>query len=116
MSADTFTAQHVSWTDVEAQTPANGIERRIVHGRQLMACRYAFAPHTVTPVHRHPHEQISMILEGRARFTVEGREVIASPGDVLHFPSNVEHGATMLDEPVVIVDVFTPLREDFLRV
>ncbi len=41
-------------------------------------------------------------------------ERIASPGDVLHFPSNCVHGATMMDEEVVLIDIFTPLREDFL--
>jgi hypothetical protein len=35
---------------------------------------------------------------------------------VLHFPSNILHGATMLDEEVVLVDIFTPIREDFLPV
>ena len=39
---------------------------------------------------------------------------IAVAGDVLHFPSNIQHGATMLEEEVVLVDIFTPLREDFL--
>ena len=55
-------------------------------------------------------------LEGNvdaARF-VEGEERICSPGDVLHFPSNCLHGATMMEEEVVLIDVFTPLREDFL--
>jgi quercetin dioxygenase-like cupin family protein len=49
------------------------------------------------------------------RFTIEGEERVAGPGEVLHFPSNVQHGATMLDEDVILVDIFTPVREDFLR-
>jgi quercetin dioxygenase-like cupin family protein len=39
---------------------------------------------------------------------------MASAGDVLVFPSGIEHGATMLEEPVVLVDIFSPPREDFL--
>ena len=38
----------------------------------------------------------------------------AGPGRVLHFPSGVWHGATMLDEEVILLDIFTPIREDFL--
>jgi quercetin dioxygenase-like cupin family protein len=49
------------------------------------------------------------------RFFIEGKEQIASAGDVLHFPSNCWHGATMMDEEVVLIDIFSPLREDFLR-
>jgi quercetin dioxygenase-like cupin family protein len=65
-------------------------------------------------VHSHPHEQITIVESGRVRFTVAGVDRIASAGDVLVFPSGVEHGATMLDEPVVLVDIFSPIREDFL--
>ena len=48
-------------------------------------------------------------------FFIEGKEQIASAGDVLHFPSNCWHGATMMDEEVVLIDIFSPLREDFLN-
>jgi len=68
-----------------------------------------------TAVHRHPHEQMTLVERGRVRFFIEGEERIVKPGDVLHFPSNVEHGATMMDEEVVLLDVFTPIREDFLK-
>jgi quercetin dioxygenase-like cupin family protein len=55
-----------------------------------------------------------MVERGRVRFFIEGEPRIATAGDVLHFPSNVEHGATMLDEEVVLIDIFSPVREDFL--
>jgi quercetin dioxygenase-like cupin family protein len=106
--------QLVAWETVPVERLAEGIERRLVVGQQLMACRLRFAPHVVTPIHRHPHEQMTLVLEGRVQFAIEGEDRIAEAGDVLHFASNVEHGATMLDEEVVLVDIFTPLREDFL--
>ena len=80
-----------------------------------MACRLHFAPHVVTPIHRHPHEQMTLVLQGRVLFTIEGSQRVVVAGEVLHFPANVEHGATMLDEEVVLVDIFTPVREDFIR-
>jgi len=115
MNEPNLAAQHVAWNVVPVHHPAAGIERQIVAGQQLMACRLRFAPHVVTAIHRHPHEQMTLVLQGRARFTIEGEERLAVAGDVLHFPSGVEHGATILDEEVVLVDLFTPLREDFLR-
>jgi len=57
-----------------------------------------------------------MVVAGKVKFTVDGLAVIAAPGDVLHFPSNNRHGATMLDEEVVLIDIFSPIREDFLHV
>jgi quercetin dioxygenase-like cupin family protein len=57
---------------------------------------------------------MSIVVQGRVRFFIEGQERICSPGDVLHFPSGCWHGATMMDEEVVLIDIFTPIREDFL--
>ena len=93
---------------------AEGIERQMIWGEHLMVCRLQFAPRVVTAVHSHPHEQITLVERGSVRFTVDGQERIASAGDVLHFPPHVQHGATMLDDQVVLVDIFYPLRQDFL--
>jgi len=107
-------AQHLNWSTIPVEYPSEGIERQMVVGEQMMICRFRFAPFLVTPEHTHPHEQMSLVISGRVRFFVEGKERNASPGDVLHFPPNCLHGATMMDEEVVLIDIFTPLREDFL--
>ena len=93
----------------------NGIERQMIVGEHMMICRLRFAPHTVTEPHDHPHEQITIVEQGRVLFIVNDEERIAEAGDVLHFPSSSWHGATMLDEEVVLLDIFTPLREDLLN-
>lgn len=108
-------AQHLNWESIPVERPAEGIERQMVVGENVMICRFRFAPLLVTPEHSHPHEQMSIVERGRVRFFVEGEERIASPGDVLHFPPHCWHGATMMDEEVVLIDIFTPLREDFLN-
>jgi quercetin dioxygenase-like cupin family protein len=79
-----------------------------------MVCRLRLEPRVVTPVHSHPHEQITLVERGHVTFTIDGQARTASAGDVLHFPSNCRHGATMLDEEVVLIDIFSPVREDFL--
>ena len=106
--------QHVAWDAVPVESVAPGIDRRMIVGERLMICRLRFDPFVVTPVHSHPHEQMTIVERGRVRFFVEGEERIVEAGEVLHFPSNVRHGATMMDEEVVLVDIFTPIREDFL--
>ncbi|HEX7312559.1 MAG TPA: cupin domain-containing protein [Pyrinomonadaceae bacterium] len=108
-------AQHVNWTLVPIERPAEGIERQMVVGERMMICRFRFAPYLVTPEHSHPHEQMSLVVSGKVRFFIEGEERIAVPGDVLHFPSDCWHGATMMDEEVVLIDIFSPVREDFLN-
>jgi quercetin dioxygenase-like cupin family protein len=113
-AATTFAAQHLNWSTIPVEKPGEGIERQMVVGQNLMICRFRFTPFLETPQHRHPHEQMSIVVSGRVRFFIEGEERICSPGDVLQFPSNCLHGATMMDEEVILIDVFSPLREDFL--
>lgn len=108
-------AQHLNWSNIPVEHPFTGIERQMFVGNQIMICRFRFAPFLVTPQHDHPHEQMTIVEQGKVRFFIEGKEQIACAGDVLHFPSNCWHGATMMDEEVVLLDIFTPLREDFLN-
>jgi len=109
------TNHHNDWGNVPVEKISAGIERQMVVGDQLMICRLRFAPHTVTEPHNHPHEQMTLVERGRVRFIIGDEERVAQAGDVLHFPSGCWHGATMLDEEVVLIDIFTPLREDFLN-
>ena len=114
-SAPAAVAQHVNWDGVPVERPSEGIERQMVVGQNLMLCRFRFAPFLVTPEHSHPHEQMSIVVAGKVRFFVEGEERIAVPGDVLQFPADCWHGATMMEEEVVLIDIFSPVREDFLN-
>jgi quercetin dioxygenase-like cupin family protein len=107
-------SQYRDWSAIPIEQIGEGIERQMIWGERVMVCRLRLAPRVVTAVHSHPHEQITVVERGRVRFTVNGTERIVSAGDVLHFPSGVPHGATMLDEEVILVDIFSPVREDFL--
>ena len=107
-------AQHLNWATVPVENLSEGIARQMIVGEQLMICRLQFAPHIVTPVHAHPHEQMTIVERGRVLFVVGDEERVVQAGDILHFPSGCRHGATMLEEEVVLIDIFTPLREDFL--
>ena len=102
------------WTKVPAEQTAPGIMRQMVVGQNVMLVRFTFDPFLVTDEHTHPHEQMTLVMKGRVKFIIEGEPVIAIAGDVLHFPANNRHGATMLDEEVVLIDIFSPIREDFL--
>ena len=107
--------RHLDWSTIPVEQTAAGIERQMLVGKNMMICRFRFAPFLVTPEHEHPHEQMTIVESGRVRFFIDGQERIASEGDILHFPPNCWHGATMMDQEVVLIDIFSPLREDFLN-
>jgi quercetin dioxygenase-like cupin family protein len=104
----------MNWNEIPIERLSEGVERQMVWGDRVMVCRLTLAPRTVTPVHSHAHEQITIVERGRALFTVSGAQRVTSAGDVLLFPSGCEHGATMLDDEVVLIDIFSPVREEFL--
>ena len=108
-------AQYLNWSKIPVEHPAAGIERQMIIGERIMICRFRFEPFLATPEHDHPHEQMTIVERGRVRFFIEGKEQIASAGDVLHFPPHCWHGATMMDEEVVLIDIFSPVRDDFLN-
>jgi quercetin dioxygenase-like cupin family protein len=103
-----------NWAASPVERIADGISRQMIAGVRMMICRLSFAPGVVTAVHSHPHEQMTLVERGRVRFQAGGQDRLAGPGDVLLFPSGLEHGATILDEPAVLIDIFSPPREDFL--
>ena len=112
--AEKIEALVTHWDSIPSERISEGIDRQMVIGDNIMICRLRFDPHVVTPAHRHPHEQMTLVMKGKVRFTLDAEERVVSAGDVLHFPSNHWHGATMLDEEVVLIDIFSPIREDFL--
>ena len=91
-----------------------GVSRRVLaHTEQLMVVEVHFEEGGVGSVHTHPHCQNTYVLSGRFRFTVDGEPVEVGPGDTLAFPSGVPHGTVCLEKGVLL-DMFAPMREDFL--
>lgn len=97
----------------------NGLETRILtgwRGENMMMVLNATLPGHTVPLHSHPHEQIGMVYAGRARLRIGDEERIVRKGDFYCIPSNIPHSDTCLgDEPFVMLDIFSPAREDFIK-
>ena len=104
-----------NWTTIPKEEIAPGVLRQMIYGAALMICRLTFAPNTVTAAHDHVHEQMTIVEKGSVKFVLGSEEQVFGPGDVLLFPSGFWHGATMLDGEVILIDIFSPIREDFLK-
>jgi len=88
------------------------IRGHYAHGERTTIGEVFLQPNTVVPMHTHPHEQLTYILEGRFQFTVGDQNTVLEPGMVAFIPGNVPHGGTTLTACRVI-DVFSPVREDY---
>ena len=81
------------------------LERTTVGEVHLMA-------DTDVPMHQHPHEQVTYLLEGRFEFTVGDKTTILEAGMAALIPVGVMHGGRTLTA-CRVVDVFSPVREDY---
>lgn len=70
-------------------------------------------PGAVVPRHRHPHEQLGLILGGSITLTVEEADHVLREMDAYRLPGDVEHGAAAGPEGALVLDVFQPVREDY---
>jgi quercetin dioxygenase-like cupin family protein len=71
-------------------------------------------PGAVVEEHAHPHEQVGMVLRGKAIFIIGGEQKTLQPGDLYRIPGHVRHKVIALDQPVQALDIFCPIREEYL--
>jgi len=101
--------------DVTPIPLGGGTERRILaYDDSLMAVEVAFEKGAEGAPHSHPHTQLSYVLSGSFRYSVEGEDAILNPGDSIVVPGGLVHGTVCLEKGVLL-DVFTPKRGDFLK-
>lgn len=107
-------ANVVYHSDANLKDTGGGVSRRVLaYTKDLMIVEVIFETGGVGTMHTHPHCQNSYVKSGRFRFTIDGENVEVGPGDSLALPSNVPHGTLCL-EAGTLLDVFTPMREDFV--
>lgn len=104
-----------------AATPdpiGEGRTRYLVHTDDLMVVVIDFEDGPTAqpdPPHSHPHQQITYVAEGELLFFIDGEPHALGPGDLITVPSNAPHTIQLLSDRVRLVDTFSPIREDFLK-
>lgn len=107
-------ARWVPHDDVLAQPASPGVVRRVLaYSDDLMCVENTFEKGAVGSLHSHPHTQITYVVEGVFSFTIDGETRVVRRGDTLLKENGVVHGCTCL-EAGVLLDVFTPMRQDFV--
>lgn len=96
------------------QDLGGGVKRTVLSfNEKIMSVEVRFEKGAIGSEHTHPHTQMSYVLSGKFEYSVEGESVIMNPGDSIVVPSGLVHGTVCL-EAGALLDVFTPMREDFI--
>jgi len=92
-----------------------GVRRRLITaGERAMAVRVELDKGASLPSHSHPHEQIGFVVSGVLRLNIAGETMLLRAGDGYAVPGDVIHSVEEAMEPSVVVDVFSPLRREYL--
>ncbi|MBM7035077.1 pectin degradation protein [Vibrio sp. qd031] len=106
-----FIADDVEWIDL-----GEGLHRKIVaYTDDLMAVLVKFDKGAIGAPHSHEiHDQIGYVAEGSFEAEIDGVKKVLKKGDAYFAAKNVMHGAVALEQDSVLVDIFNPVRQDFL--
>ena len=102
------------WGDEPVEQLSPTIGRQLIYTERMTFARVLLARGALVPRHQHESEQIATVLEGRLRFVVGDEERIVSAGESVPLAANVPHEVEALEDSVVL-DVFSPAREDWRR-
>ena len=111
MALDIFVeGSSVVWEDL-----GGGIQRKVLgYDKAIMMTLVKFKKGSVGKLHKHVHMQVTLIQSGSFEVMIGSEKKVLHTGDGFLIPSGVEHGVVALDDGI-LVDVFTPMREDFVR-
>lgn len=104
----------VTGSEVEGQPAGAGVTRKVLaYCKEMMCVENHFETNAIGPVHTHPHTQITYVAQGVFDFTIGDETRRVRRGDSLQKQDGVPHGCVCVEEGI-LVDFFTPMREDFV--
>lgn len=100
-------------SEVASRELLDGAVARFVHGDTMTVAYWTFESGVPLPEHAHPHEQVTNVIEGVFDLTIHGETTRLEAGSVAIIPPNVTHAGRAVTA-CRIIDVFHPVREDYV--
>ncbi len=98
--------------DIQAKSLTEGILGKYVHGEKSTFGVIEIKKGSDMGAHSHPHEQITMVLEGELEMLIGQEKIILKPGTIHVIPSNTVHAA-IAHTDCKLIDIFSPTREEY---
>ncbi|KAA3637698.1 MAG: cupin domain-containing protein [Bacteroidetes bacterium] len=106
--------KYILTDQMEWEELGGGVSRKFLGwDNQIMMVKVKFEKGAEGTPHHHFHTQATYCAEGKFEFTIDGVKQIVKAGDGVYIEPSLVHGAICLEEGILI-DVFSPVREDFL--
>lgn len=92
-----------------------GARARTPYGTKLMLSYLELDAGCIIPTHEHPHEQGGILLKGQLELTIGEDTRLCESGEMFIIPPNTPHSAKPIDGAAIVLDVFSPIREDYAK-
>lgn len=94
---------------------SKGVTRQFVgYDNDIMMVKVMFEKGAIGPLHEHFHPQTTYVVSGKYEMTIGDEKKILQAGDGFYTEPDIIHGCVCL-EPGILIDVFSPIREDFFE-
>ena len=93
----------------------DGITTRVFPGDEAMLSIVRVDPNAQGKIHSHSEEQWGFLIKGSLTRLQDGKQFEVSAGDFWRTPGGVMHGVIGGPDGAVILDVFAPLRPEYLK-
>lgn len=102
--------------DLKTEIVEGDVERVVYTGANLQMVEYHFPANKKFTAHKHDeHEQMGYLVKGKMGFLVGEEIKELSPGEFYHAQIGQMHNGWTFDEPSVLLDVFSPPRDDIME-
>lgn len=106
--------KYIITSDMEWEELGGGVSRKMLgYDNQIMMVQVKFEKGAIGAPHQHFHTQSTYCVVGRFEFEIDGEKKVVNAGDGVYIEPNLLHSAKCL-ETGILIDVFSPVREDFL--
>jgi quercetin dioxygenase-like cupin family protein len=102
------------WNEIDREQMNPKVARQVIHAERITIARLYLKKGCTVPRHHHENEQITLLEQGKLRFVFDDGEQMLESGEAMQIPPNAPHEVEALEDSVA-VDLFSPIRADWLR-
>ena len=92
---------------------ATGVHARTFWGENMLLAVVDLDANAILPSHSHVHEQCGIVIEGKLQYNIGGEIKTLTDGQIYIIPSGIEHSVVVGSQPARVLDVFSPVREEY---
>lgn len=103
----------INLNDIQENNIIPGYYVKFVHSANMTFAHWRITPGAILPLHSHPHEQVTTVLDGEFEIIIEEETMLLKSGMIVVIPGNTKHSGRAISESRIL-DSFYPIREDYL--